>query len=294
MAFDNRVTRRHFLKVSGGAATAIGLLRSPWAFSDPEGSDLTELSVVQAAAAIRDGDIKSEDYAAALLARCEAGKNLNVFISLDADRVLDAARAADQKRASGSKLGVLHGVPLAVKDNMHVTGYTTTAGTNSLRNFHPKTTAPVVATLLRQGAICLGKANMHELALGFTSMNQAFGIVRNPYDPARMPGGSSGGTGAAVAARMAPAGLGSDTNGSIRIPSSLCGGLKFPHTKKLFSVVGQTGQRARHEKQSSQNLLHRVPPIDERATCRHAACNEDRIEIMVFGHPPDASLHINY
>jgi mandelamide amidase len=207
-------------------------------YAEPADSDLAELSLMQAAAAIRRGDIKSEDYAAALLARCEAGKHLNAFISLDADRVMETARTADSKRTSGGALGALHGVPLAVKDNMQVIGYPTTAGTKALKDFRPTTNAPVAAALLRQGAICLGKANMHELALGFTSMNQAFGIVRNPYDPARMPGGSSGGTGAAVAARMTPAGLGSDTNGSIRLPSSMCGIVGLRPSSGRYSQAG--------------------------------------------------------
>jgi Asp-tRNA(Asn)/Glu-tRNA(Gln) amidotransferase A subunit family amidase len=224
MRFRRLVTRRDFLATSGRiAAATVAATHAGWTLADQQGSELTDLSAIQAATAIRQGDIKAEDYAAALLARCETGKHLNAFISLEADRVMEAARAADQKRASGAALGALHGVPLAVKDNMQVIGYPTTAGTKALIDFRPKTNAPVAAALLRQGAICLGKTNMHELALGFTSMNQAFGIVRNPYDPARMPGGSSGGTGAAVAARMTPAGLGSDTNGSIRLPSSMCG-----------------------------------------------------------------------
>jgi mandelamide amidase len=185
--------------------------------------DLPALTLIEAARALRDGDVSALTYAGALLERCAAQAKLNAFIAQDRDAVLAAARAADERRKSGAALGPLHGVPLAIKDNLDCAGYATTGGTPALRGNRPARNAAVVQKLLDAGAIVLGKTNMHEMAFGITNNNGAFGAARNPYDPSRIPGGSSGGTGAAVGARLAPAGIGSDTGGSVRIPAALCG-----------------------------------------------------------------------
>jgi mandelamide amidase len=137
--------------------------------------------------------------------------------------VLEAARHADATRTAGATLGPLHGLPLAIKDNIDTAGVITTGGTNALKQHRPRADAPVLTPLYGAGAILLGKTNLHELAYGYTTNNGAFGPSRNPYDAQRIPGGSSGGTAVAIAARMAPAGLGTDTNGSVRVPAALCG-----------------------------------------------------------------------
>jgi mandelamide amidase len=210
--------RRDFLKA--GAAVAAGtLVRDGWA----QAPAYTELTAVAAVAALRAGDIKAEAYAAALLARCEALSDLNAFITLDRERVLEAARDADLRRGAGGPLGALHGLPLPVKDSIDTADYRTTSGTNALREFRPRRDAAVMEPLRAAGAVVLGKTNIHEMSYGWTSNNAAFGPVRNPYNRERIPGGSTGGTAAAVAARMAPAGLAEDTNGSIRIPAALSG-----------------------------------------------------------------------
>jgi mandelamide amidase len=185
--------------------------------------NLTELSATEAARMIRAGNLKSEDLVKALADQAERKKDLGAFISFDREAALKAARAADAQAARKKFRGPLHGVPIVVKDNIHVTGFANTAGTPALKDFRPKRNAPVADKLVRAGAIVLGKTNMHELAFGITTNNGAFGPARNPYDPKRIAGGSSGGTGVAIAARMAAAGLGSDTGGSVRIPSAVNG-----------------------------------------------------------------------
>jgi indoleacetamide hydrolase len=191
---------------------------------------LAELGAAEAAAAIRAGDISAQALIDALLDRCTRAASLNAFISLDPDAVRAAARSADQQRQRGERLGPLHGVPIALKDNFDTADFTTTAGTPALAAHRPTRNAAVVQRLLDAGALILGKANMQELAFGPTSNNAAFGPVRNPYDRSRIPGGSSGGTAALVAARLAPAGLGTDTGGSVRVPASLSGVVGFRPT----------------------------------------------------------------
>src|SRR5262249_43259570 len=158
-----------------------------------------------------------------LLARAQHCAKLNAFITLEPDTVLEAARAADQKRASGAELGALHGLPIPIKDSVNTKDYPTTGGTPALRYFRPESDAPLVHALRSAGAVVMGKTNLHELSFGWTSNNLAFGAVHNPYDPTRVPGGSTGGTAAAIAARIAPLGVAEDTEGSIRVPAALCG-----------------------------------------------------------------------
>ena len=184
---------------------------------------LTDLTAVAAVTAMRNGDLKAEDYAAALLERARHLESLNAFRTLDKELVLEAARAADQVRACGDAIGALHGLPIPVKDSVNSKALPTSNGTRALRDFRPRNDAGVLKSLLAQGGILMGKTNLHELSYGWTSNNGTFGPVHNPYDPTRVPGGSSGGSGAAVAARMAPLALAEDTLGSIRVPATMCG-----------------------------------------------------------------------
>ena len=199
---------------------------------------LLALSAVQAVSLMTSGELAAEDYARVLLAQCSAQHALNAFITLDPERVLEAARAADQRRRHGKPLGALHGLPIPIKDSLNTRDYPTSAGTPALRGFRPAQDAPIVAALRAAGAIVLGKTNLHELSYGWTSNNRAFGAVRNPYDSSRIPGGSSGGTAAAIAARMAPLGVAEDTEGSIRVPAALCGLAGFRPTTGRYSTKG--------------------------------------------------------
>jgi indoleacetamide hydrolase len=204
-------------------------------------SDLTQLTVTDAAKLIRQGRISSEDLTRALLAKIAANADLNAFITIDAVKAMEAARAADEaRRRDPAHFGPLHGVPLVVKDNIQVAGMPASAGTPALRTFVPAGNATTVQALLDAGAIVLGKTNMHELAFGITSNNGAFGPVHNPYDKSRIPGGSSGGNGSAIAARLAPGGIGTDTGGSVRIPAALTGIAALRPTIGRYSQKGVT------------------------------------------------------
>jgi mandelamide amidase len=209
---------------------------------DLDDRDLTRLTIAEAARLIKEGEVSSERLTRALLRKIEANRDLAAFITVDARKALEAARRADteRRRCDPRELGPLHGVPLVVKDNIHIAGLRNTAGTPGLRDFVPDDNAPVAQALLDAGAIILGKTNMHELAFGITSNNAAFGAVRMPYDKTRFAGGSSGGTGSAVAARLAPGGLGTDTGGSVRIPAALNGIAGFRPTIQRYSQVGVT------------------------------------------------------
>ena len=217
--------------------------------------EMIALSAGEAVSAMRSGRMTALAYAEALLARCAAGADLNAFITLDPEAVRAQARAADARREAGEALGPLHGLPVPIKDSINTADLPTTAGTSALRDFYPSADAPVVARLRAAGAIVLGKTNLHELSLGWTSSNMAYGPVRNPWDHTRIPGGSSGGSAAAVAAGMAPLALAEDTEGSIRVPAALCGIAGFRPTTGRYPTDGcapitdefdQVGPVARH------------------------------------------------
>ena len=168
------------------------------------------------------GGLTSEEIVRSLLERARSLERLNVFLHLDADHVLDQARAIDAQRRAGEKLGPLAGIPVAIKDVICVAGEPTTCGSRMLRNFRPPYDATVTARLKMAGAILFGKTNMDEYAMGSSTENSAYGPTRNPWDESRVPGGSSGGSAAAVAAGLVPLALGTDTGGSIRQPAAFC------------------------------------------------------------------------
>jgi indoleacetamide hydrolase len=235
---DDAARRAFVLK----AAAAAGLSAVPGLSMTqaPPSTDvpLTDLTAVEAVGRMSRGELTCERYAQALLERCRAARALNAFIALDPARVLEDARARDLERRAGARPGPLFGLPIPVKDSVNTRDYPTTGGTPALRGFRPKDDAPVVAALRSAGAIVLGKTNLHELSFGWTTNNLAYGAVHNPYDPVRIPGGSSGGTAAAIAARMAPLGVAEDTEGSIRVPAAFCGIKGFRPTTGRYSTQG--------------------------------------------------------
>ena len=186
------------------------------------------MTITEFGRALRAGETTSEQMTEACLAHIAARSDLNAFILVMADEALRRARDADRELAGGRDLGPLHGVPMSIKDLMDVQGTPTTAASR-VRTAQPAAAdAPAIANLRAAGAVFVGKTNLHEYALGTTSEDSAFGAVRNPIDPGRSAGGSSGGSAVSIVAGMAFASVGTDTGGSIRIPASACGivGLK--------------------------------------------------------------------
>jgi aspartyl-tRNA(Asn)/glutamyl-tRNA(Gln) amidotransferase subunit A len=195
-------------------------------------NDLTALSIAEAAALIVRRDVSPVELTDAYLARIEEHNPLlNAYVTITAEPARAEARAAEGEITHGTYRGPLHGIPIALKDLYATKGVRTAAGSKILWDRVPDEDSAVTRLLREAGAISLGKTNTHEFAYGVTTNNPHFGPTRNPWDPDCIPGGSSGGSGAAVAAGMAAMAMGTDTGGSIRIPAALCGtvGLKATH-----------------------------------------------------------------
>jgi aspartyl-tRNA(Asn)/glutamyl-tRNA(Gln) amidotransferase subunit A len=202
-------------------------------------SDLCELDITELAPLLRERKVSPIDVTDAYLDRIEhIDPRLNTYIRLMPEQARAAAQAAELEILKGAYRGPLHGVPLGIKDLFDVAGVPNTMGSKILRDNVPATDATVVARLKQAGAIILGKQNLHEFAFGITSENPHYGVVRNPWDLNRVPGGSSGGTAAAVAAGLCAAGMGSDTGASIRAPASFCGTVGLKPTYGRVSRAG--------------------------------------------------------
>lgn len=197
------------------------------------------LTLVEASHQIRLRNLSPVDLTRECLANIERlNPTLNSFITVTADLALEQARRAEEEINHGDYLGPLHGIPIALKDNIDTAGILTTAGSNQHRGRIPTEDAEVVKQLKLAGAVIVGKTNMHEFAFGGSGVVSAFGPARNPLDPERITGGSSSGTAAAVAAGMCVAALGTDTAGSVRCPAALCGVVGHRPSQGVLSNEG--------------------------------------------------------
>jgi aspartyl-tRNA(Asn)/glutamyl-tRNA(Gln) amidotransferase subunit A len=215
------------------------MARPGHAQKSPQTTQLTELSLEEAARLIRTRAISPVELTQAYLARIERlNPSINAYITVTAERALEQARAVEIEVMRGRWRGPLHGIPVALKDNIDTAGLRTTAASALFANRVPEADAQVWKLLQDAGVVLLGKLNMHELAYGGTSAITHFGPVHNPWNLEHIPGGSSGGSAAAVAARMCCVALGTDTLASIRLPAAYCGVTGLKPTHGLASIRG--------------------------------------------------------
>src|SRR5947207_371386 len=237
------------LSVIGTAAAATGrAMSAPQAIPTPaaqagrragDGEPLAALTLAEASARIRAGSVTPTDLVNACLTRIDTfNSKINAFITVTRDAALAQAKVLDAEQQTGRLRGPLHGIPIALKDNIDTAGIRTTAASAVFDDRVPAEDAEVARRLAAAGAIVIGKTNLHEFAFGGTSATSYYGPVRNPWALERNPGGSSGGSAAAVATDLCYAALGTDTGGSIRTPASYCSVVGLKPTYGLVSIRG--------------------------------------------------------
>jgi aspartyl-tRNA(Asn)/glutamyl-tRNA(Gln) amidotransferase subunit A len=238
-------------------------------------TDFTATELLAAQAQGTSAESITRGYLDAIRAR---DPKVRAFLHVDESAALAQARAVDAKRAAGQPLGRLAGVPVAVKDVLCTEGVPTTCGSKILKTFRPPYDAHVISALKAADAVLLGKTNMDEFAMGSSTENSAYHVTRNPWDLDRIPGGSSGGSAAAVAAGLAPAALGSDTGGSIRQPASLCG------------VVGL---KPTYGRVSRYGLVAFASSLDQVGTLARTVADAALLLEMIAGLDPRDSTSVN-
>ena len=246
--------------------------------------EATFLSIAAAARLLRRRELSPVELTRACLERTDQlnGK-LNAYVTVTADAALAAAAAAEREMATGAYLGPLHGIPLAAKDLFHTAGVRTGAGSKFLADFVPARDATAIARLKAAGAILLGKTNTHEFAFGITTNNPHTGPTHNPWQLGLIPGGSSGGSGAALAAGLCLAATGTDTGGSIRIPASLCG---------ITGIKPSFGRVSRHGVVPLSWSMDHIGPmartVEDCALLLQAMAGADRLDSQCLTDPvPD-------
>src|SRR5579872_2826375 len=267
------ITRRSFtLSVAGALA----------ARSQPS-EDLAALNLAEASARIRSRAATSTQLTEACLARIETyNPKLNCYITVMREQALAQARELDAEQRSGRLRGPLHGIPIALKDNIDTAGVRTTAASAVFDDRVPAADAEVARRLKNAGAVLIGKTNLHEFAMGGTSATSYYGPVRNPWALDRSPGGSSGGSAAAVSADLCYGALGTDTGGSIRTPASYCGVVGLKPTYGLVSIRGIIPL--------SLSLDHCGPivkTVEDAGILLNALAGYDRLDIASTEHAPE-------
>ena len=241
-------------------------------------SDVTRMTAAEVAGLVASGEASAVEVAQAHLDRIGAvDPALRAFLHVDTDGALDAARAVDKQRANGEQLGPLAGVPLAMKDVVVTKNVVTTAGSKILEGWRPPYDATISARIKAAGIVMLGKTNMDEFAMGSSTENSAYGPTHNPWDLARVPGGSGGGSAAAVAGFEAPLAIGTDTGGSIRQPAA---------------VTGTVGHKPTYGGVSRYGLIALASSLDQAGPCARTVLDAALLHEVIGGHDPCDSTSI--
>ncbi|WP_405006249.1 Asp-tRNA(Asn)/Glu-tRNA(Gln) amidotransferase subunit GatA [Kitasatospora purpeofusca] len=242
-------------------------------------TELIRYTAAETAAAVAKGEVSAVEVAQAHLDRIEAvDKKVNAFLHVDTEGALSAARAVDEKRAKGEELGPLAGVPLALKDVFTTKGVPTTCGSKILEGWIPPYDATLTTRLKDAGVVILGKTNMDEFAMGSSTENSAYGPTGNPWDLSRIPGGSGGGSAAALAAFEAPLAIGTDTGGSIRQPGA---------------VTGTVGVKPTYGSVSRYGLVAFSSSLDQGGPCARTVLDAALLHEAIAGHDPLDSTSID-
>src|SRR6202166_634870 len=272
----------HALSRRGFTLSVIGAVA---ALADAS-EDLSRLSLAEASARIRARTVTPTQLTEACLARIQTyNPKLNAFITVLREQALAQARALEAEQRAGRFRSPLHGIPIALKDNIDTAGIRTTAASAVFDDRVPEHDAEVTRRLKDAGAILIGKANLHEFAMGETSATSYYGPVRNPWALDRNPGGSSGGSAAAVSAGLCFGALGTDTGGSIRTPASFCGVVGLKPTYGLVSIRGIIPL--------SVSLDHCGPivrTVEDAALVLNALAGYDKLDIASVQHPAEDYL----
>jgi len=242
-------------------------------------TDITASSATALSQALQAGDLSSAEVTRAYLDRIAARDGeLGAYLHVEGDAAIEAAEAVDAARAAGSDLGPLAGVPLALKDVFVTEGVPTTSGSKILEGWRPPYDATVAARLKAAGTVLLGKTNMDEFAMGSSTENSAYQVTRNPWDPDRIPGGSSGGSSAAVAGGLAPWALGTDTGGSIRQPAA---------------VTGLVGHKPTYGSVSRYGMIAFSSSLDQAGPMTRTVLDAALLHEAIAGHDPYDSTSID-
>jgi aspartyl-tRNA(Asn)/glutamyl-tRNA(Gln) amidotransferase subunit A len=276
-----KMTRREFTLMTASAFAAHALTRNAFAASStaPTDSDLTTLSLGEAAAKIRSGAVSSAELTEACLARIAIyDPKLDAFITVMKDQARAQARQLDAEAKAGRFRGPLHGVPIALKDNIDTADARTTGGSAVFEDRLPKEDAPVAARLKAAGAVIIGKTNLQEFAMGGGETSY-FGPARNPWNLAHNTGGSSSGSGAAVRAELCYGALGTDTGGSIRMPASYCGIVGIKPTYGLVPIRGIIPLRVSYDHCGPMTRT-----VEDAATMLNVLAGYDKLDITSVEH----------